>query len=177
MYGGKKKLPLLHFSNEMAMPNRVTFKESRSVTLSWFRWNCFMMQTLLSLAYVPLKKTVLICHSNHKTTEWNLKMALCIKKEWENVQKEMRKAAVTDVLQTGLNESRQQKKKKKGDKGRKIVPNIWWNINAASTLKLMTSLNSKHLDMRSSNLCHNLLNYPDVLLCSQCESFFVPALM
>lgn len=95
------------------------------------------------------------------------------KKEWENVQKEMRKAAVTDVQQTGLNESRRQKK---DDKGRKIVPNIWWNINVASTLKLMTSLNSKHLDMRSSNLSHNLLSYSDVFLCSQGESFFVPAL-
>lgn len=38
----------------------------------------------------------------------------------------------------------------------------------------MTSLNSKHLGMRSSNLSHNLLSYPDFFLCSQCESIFVP---
>lgn len=50
-----------------------------------------------------------------------LKNGFMEKKEWENVQKEMRKATVTDVQQTGLNESRRQKK---DDKGRKIVPNI-----------------------------------------------------
>lgn len=41
-----------------------------------------------------------------------------------------------------------------------------------STLKLMTSLNSKHLDMRSSNFIHNLLTHLDVLLCSKREAFF-----
>lgn len=35
----------------------------------------------------------------------------------------------------------------------------------------MTSLNSKHLDMRSSNFIHNLLTHLDVLLCSQREAF------
>lgn len=122
-------------------------------------------------------KPVLICHNTSQNYREGLKHGFTHKKEWENDQKEMRKpgekAAVTDVPQTGLNESRRQKN---DDKGRKIVPNIWWNINVASTLKLMTSLNSKHLDMRSSNFSHNLLTHLNVLLCSHCESFSVSVL-
>lgn len=130
-----------------------------------------MMQTLFSLAFVPYMKTVLICHHTSQNYRVELKNGF-ICKEGKNDQKEMRepaeKAAAPDVQQTGLNESRRQKK---DDKGRKIVPNTWLNINAASTLKLMTSLNSKHLDMRSSNFSHSLLTHLDVLLCSQCAAF------
>lgn len=118
---------------------------------------------------MQFKKTVLICHKTSQNYREKLKNGFMCKKEWENDQKEMRepaeKAAAPDVQQPGPNESRRQKK---DDKGRKIVPNIWLNINAASTLKLMTSLNSKHLDMRSSNFSHNLLTYLDVFLCRQC---------
>lgn len=131
-----------------------------------------MMQTLFSLAFVLFMKTVLICHHTSQNYRVELKNGFICKKEGKNDQKEMRepaeKAAAPDVQQTGLNESR---RRKKDDKGRKIVPNTWLNINAASTLKLMTSLNSKHLDMRSSNFIRNLLTHLDVSLCSQCEAF------
>lgn len=72
------------------------------------------------------------------------------------------KAAAPDVQQTGLNESRRQKK---DDKGRKIVPNTWLNINAASTLKLMTSLNSKHL-VRWDHLTLFIICSPTWTFCS-----------
>lgn len=73
-----------------------------------------MMQTLFSLAFVPYMKTVLICHHTSQNYRVELKNGFIYKKEGKNDQKEMRepaeKAAAPDVQQTGLNESRRQKK-------------------------------------------------------------------
>lgn len=66
------------------------------------------------MAFMQFMKTVLICHNTSQNYREELKNGFICKKERKNDQKEMRelaqKAAAPDVQQTGLNESRWQKK-------------------------------------------------------------------